>query len=1393
MAWCPVASAAPFTLTSSGARCQPKYLLATAHQEIDSSFNSKSAIEILSASPSLGEPRTISSLGNCASRLPLSTLSWGQQTNPTSSCPLGLIAGGMEDGTVTLWNPYKLITSTSRLSKQALLGEYGKYHQHKITAMQFNPTVAQHTFLATADEAQKLFVWDLTNPSRPLAQQPPGGPASGSNSGYPQYATCVAWNHNVSYILAVSSFLGQTRIYDLRHKKVALTFESKQRGMDKAGAVSWSPLKARQLAVCYASGDAEVWDLKQPKSPKLRLPTQNVLDLSWSTLDKNLLLTAHTGAVGRLWNGNSAALMTEFEFFGNTVAQDFDGPQQIEWNNQRGGLVAALSGDKISIHVVNDCGENYTPKWLQRESGAAHAFGGRLVSFGIVKEAPSESSGGTKSKKSTVLPPRLKIESMPKSQAMMARAMQFKRTLKSLENADELRAFCETKLKSLQSLLDSMGSKANGVVKAPPKAKKKEKVKDDILADLGISDSDEEEVMEEIIEEAPVSVEVPSEGVDVNEVQQEIGVWRMIGLFFDGERYKDDLVRFLGFEKKEMVGLVEREKAKLAVQSRPSTSDLVEEVQTQRPKTPVVMEQPDESSDDDGSDFFNGLIGGDDEVESEKKAEKANGVDVSRVEKERDQKEESSVDQPVRAIPEQRVRRKATAEDESVRHAVITGNYEFAIDCALKQNKMADALLFAHYAQDDLLWEMVTRRYLDQHTNAFMADTFGFVAKKQFTELVAASSQDQWRQTLAILLSFTDGDELKSLCNALGQRLASINFIEGAVSCFLCSQNVAELVTLWTNPNPISSGAAQTKQPKKEDVVLHSAITKALVFVKAIEGRGEDKSGQEALSGVFCRYANLLANAGSTDTALSFLEFVAQLQQGGRQDRQINDLRDRITGRLSQTPPQSRQRGDSNRGVRNAEPLKERRPARPKTPGLPGQRGQPGPGQRAKRPIRPGPTRRPPPQQTRTQPQPRTQPAPIRRVSQQSQHPSQRREYGSMDPAPTQTVPPRANKMPQRGPRRPNQRAPRPGPAPVARTQPAPVTNPTTQPPPRRRGPSSSSMPLSPRGQRGPQRRSSQPQANPQPRTQPQSPNRSGMNGTAPGPSMPTRNRRGRGGGGRGGGGRGQIVNRQPQPQPKRVMPSTTQPQPQRQVQPQPITRQPQPQPTTQPLAQPARGPTRGPGLPARSRGRGRGQRRGPPGPRPGPVRSPAPVTRGPAPTQSPPRRRAMSNQNQQFEQPQPIEQMQPAAAAVEGYHPAAVSSGTGFFGQTALLEDDADAQPLPSDAAESVQGMKQWLDGLSQNEQVSGAVRKKLAMQSAKMSADVEALLSGNRLSHYAFSTLTGIFEALQSQRYDSGLKMITDFTKSCKNKKKEKFATHRKWVMALQAILRIAKQQGL
>ena len=65
---------------------------------------------------------------------------------------------------------------------------------------------------------------------------------------------------------------------------------------------------------------------------------------------------------------------------------------------------------------------------------------------------------------------------------------------------------------------------------------------------------------------------------------------------------------------------------------------------------------------------------------------------------------------------------------------------------------MADALLFAHYAQDEVLWTLVSRRYLEQHVSAFMSRSSGLVAAGEWAQLVTALAKREWWQTLAILL-----------------------------------------------------------------------------------------------------------------------------------------------------------------------------------------------------------------------------------------------------------------------------------------------------------------------------------------------------------------------------------------------------------------------------------------------------------------------------------------------------------------------------------------------------------------------------------------------------------------------------------------------------------------
>ncbi len=148
-------------------------------------------------------------------------------------------------------------------------------------------------------------------------------------------------------------------------------------------------------------------------------------------------------------------------------------------------------------------------------------------------------------------------------------------------------------------------------------------------------------------------------------------------------------------------------------------------------------------------------------------------------------------------------------------------------------------------------------------------------------------------------------------------------------------------------------------------------------------------------------------------------------------------------------------------------------------------------------------------------------------------------------------------------------------------------------------------------------------------------------------------------------------------------------------------------------------------------------------------------------------------------------------------YSAAATSSGTGFFGQTSLLEDDGSQQQLPENAADTFANIKSYLNGIVLDENVvktmSVTQAKSIKTQSNKLLKDLNDLVLNNKMSYCAYSSLLEIFNSLQGRQYDNAMKQTTEFIKSCKANKQEKFTTHRKWVMAFQSIIRIAKQYNI
>ena len=264
---------------------------------------------------------------------------------------------------------------------------------------------------------------------------------------------------------------------------------------------------------------------------------------------------------------------------------------KIEWNNLRGGMLATLSTQNVSIYNINYLGDLYCPKWIKKQCGVAMGFGGKVISFGTdyyisssvsssnLKESQTPS---TKTKKKLKIPPNININYLPKSQSMIVRAEQFKKTLNALSTVADLRNFTDTKLKTLNSMNTKAISSASNVSVSQSQSQpitKSKKPKDDeldFLADLTDSDEDDEDEFEQNQEQEPESKEEYASNmpqISKSEIDFEIQIWEMIRLFFNDQDCKDDIIEYLGFEKKELVRKQQEIFEKEAAKNQPKSNN----------------------------------------------------------------------------------------------------------------------------------------------------------------------------------------------------------------------------------------------------------------------------------------------------------------------------------------------------------------------------------------------------------------------------------------------------------------------------------------------------------------------------------------------------------------------------------------------------------------------------------------------------------------------------------------------------------------------------------------------------------------------------------------------------------------------------------------------------
>ena len=321
-------------------------------------------------------------------------------TSKQQEFPMGLIAGGMLDGTVNIWDPARLANG----HEQPQLTSINKHTGGAVAGLQFNPHPASSHLLASGGSDGEVYIMSLENPQTPNVFVPAPPPNQTKHTGE---ISKIAWNTQVAHIVASASNNGSAIVWDLRQKKPWC--ELREANRSPISDICWNPTEGLHL-ITASSDDAnpvvKLWDLRASTTMPLATlqgHTQGILGVSWCPHDPRLLMSTGKDNKTIMWDLFSLKAIAELPSGGEAEAAPPGGnansigggafggmgaSQQkrydIQWSPHCRGVLATCSFDrKVQAHSVVGAGQasGKAPKWLQRPAGVTTGFGGKIVKF----------------------------------------------------------------------------------------------------------------------------------------------------------------------------------------------------------------------------------------------------------------------------------------------------------------------------------------------------------------------------------------------------------------------------------------------------------------------------------------------------------------------------------------------------------------------------------------------------------------------------------------------------------------------------------------------------------------------------------------------------------------------------------------------------------------------------------------------------------------------------------------------------------------------------------------------------------------------------------------------------------------------------------------------------
>ncbi|KAJ2849576.1 protein transport protein S31 [Coemansia brasiliensis] len=793
---------------------------------MDASFSNTSTLEIFKL-PENDTTPSLTPLNKVEAPARFQRLAWSKHDTYAQ----GVLAGGLENGDVTFWNPQEIIDGNASSS----VLHSSSAHTGAVCGLEFNPL--QQNLMASGATNGEVFIWDIVNEFK--------SHSSGARSQRIENVTDLAWNNQVQHILVTASNTGALVVWDLRQHREIMVLNSSGNAIGAsqsragASAVVWNPASATQLVSASSDDnntDILFWDLRNANAPARTLSghQRGVLSLSWCRKDAGLLLSSGKDNRTICWDPNTSEIVGELPPAANWV-------YDVQWNQANPNLLSGASFDgRVSLYtlsrqdaaaeaanrVVDDpfAPQSTTafapslslkrpPKWLARPCGASFGFGGQLVRF--TKDSASVSI--------------VKFVSEPE---LARQAQQLESLLQSNEQAAEL---CRERLEQSR----------------------------------GTDQERSWQVLQILFESDARDKLIRFMGFDKGAVQQRI----------------QELIQAKQAEEPKNES---PEVAKSESPEQPNGDVADESMEEADGKQSTKDAEKDKADEDTGNDLFSGTVPLDAEAEDffskpmDTAAPESTAATVGTG---------GSIAPSVAAGADADIqalqvafsgafqiydKRKDVAMEDAdglVTRAVLLGDIASAVSLCIEQERFADALVLATCSPDPALATRAQQAYFARRAQqASYVRLLHSIATGDLTDVVENADISEWDEALALLCTYAQGDQFSNLCEVLGRRLEAASEPDNAVLCYLASGNLDKVACLW-----IASSNGTSQHSHSRIQTIHSLVEKVSVFrnaVQFIDPALNDEGTTFPLAplyDVYIEYAQFLASQGLTATAQQYL------------------------------------------------------------------------------------------------------------------------------------------------------------------------------------------------------------------------------------------------------------------------------------------------------------------------------------------------------------------------------------------------------------------------------------------------------------------------------------------------------------------------------------------